>query len=155
MQTSTVWPPEWSERQRMVVTFSKRPMGLLSSNTTRHGQWWGGLKTKVIGNNSSVVDPSSFMYCIGKAVTWHSLLHSQKIAVVILPFWPLIPVTRYPRPSEPPAHEVRKQKAIPSTVLCLMAWTHQQDQNSAPLELFMAPQPDTDFFFAPSPKCTA
>lgn len=36
-----------------------------------HGERWGGLKTKVIGNNSLVADPSRLMYYIGQAVTWH------------------------------------------------------------------------------------
>ena len=122
-----------------------------------HGEQWCGLKTKTIGNNSLVADPSRLMYGIGKAGTWHLLLQSQKITVIILPFWHLTPVTTHLRSSgqQNPAHRVRKHEAVPSIVLCLMAWTNQQDQHTASLKLLMVPQLDTVFFFTPSPKYIA
>lgn len=121
-----------------------------------HGKQWGGVKTKVIGNNSLVPDWSRLMYYIGKAVTQYSLLHSQKITVVILCFWHLIPVTTHLRSSgqQDPTHRVRKQEATPSIVLCLMASAKEQDQHSACLTLSGVPQLDT-VFFIPSPKYTA
>lgn len=72
-------------------------------------------------------------HCVGKSSTWLSILHSQKITVIIAPFWHLIPVTTHLRSSGQwdPACRVRKHEAVPSIMLCLMAWTNQQDQHSA------------------------
>lgn len=134
------------------VSSSKRAPSDLQRDR-RYGEWWLCLPSihwvscsstqqikeiAIVGSDGVDLKPRSLVtilwsrsiqtHCVGRSPPWLSLLHSEKITVIIAPFWHLIPVTTHLRSpgQRDPARRVRKIEAVPSIVLCPMAWTNQR-----------------------------